>query len=83
VDSQYQIQIASDIAFTQRVMDQTLNTNEIRIANPAPGTYYIRIKTIESDGFAGPWGAAQKLDVMESRWKLLWLLLPLAVVLGL
>jgi hypothetical protein len=83
VDSQYQIQIASDIAFTQRVMDQTLNTNEIRIANPAPGTYYIRLKTIESDGFAGPWGAAQKLDVMESRWKLLWLLLPLAVVLGL
>lgn len=78
--SKYQIQLANDPAFTQPAMDRVLTANEIQIARPAPGTYYLHIKTIEADGFAGPYGAAQKLEVPESKWKLLWLLLPLLAV---
>jgi len=52
------------------------------VENPGGGTYYLRTKTIESDGFQGPWGPAQIIEIPHDMpyWLLLLLLLPLLVL---
>lgn len=75
--SQYQLQLARDPEFAQPIFDKVLTTNQIQIDRPKPGTYYLRIKTIDADGFAGPFGSVQKLEVPGSKWWMLLLLVPL------
>lgn len=79
--SQYQLQIARDPEFSQPILDKVIDTEQIQIDRPEPGAYYLRIKTIDADGFAGPFGAPQKLDIPASKWWMLFfLLLPLPFV---
>ena len=60
-------------------MDRVLDTPQTQIERPEPGLYFMRIKTIDADGFAGPFGAAQRFEVpVTPPWWLL-LLLPLAL----
>ncbi|KQW01314.1 FecR domain-containing protein [Rhizobacter sp. Root1221] len=66
-------QVATDAAFTQLVADERASTNEGRIPAPAPGTYHLRARTIDTGGFEGPFGAAQQVDVPRSPW---WMLVP-------
>lgn len=78
--SQYQLQLAKESSFTKPTLDKTLTENQVRIDRPAPGTYFMRVKTIDVDGFAGPFGAAQRVEVPEppsKPWWLLLLLLPM------
>jgi hypothetical protein len=78
--SQYQLQLAKESSFTKPTLDKTLTENQIRIDRPAPGTYFMRVKTIDLDGFAGPFGTPQRIEVPEppsKPWWLLLLLLPL------
>jgi len=80
--SQYQLQIAHDPEFSQPILDKVIDTEQIQIDRPEPGAYYLWIKTIDADGFAGPFGAPQKLDIPASKWwMLLLLLLPLPLAL--
>lgn len=75
----YQLQLARDAAFTELLAERVLTTNQMQIERPEPGRYYLRIKTIDADGFAGPFGAAQQFEVpAPAPWWLL-LLLPLAL----
>ncbi|OYW24405.1 MAG: hypothetical protein B7Z49_03005, partial [Hydrogenophilales bacterium 12-63-5] len=77
----YQLQIARDPEFSQPILDKVIDTEQIQIDRPEPGAYYLRIKTIDADGFAGPFGAPQKLDIPASKWWMLFfLLLPLPFV---
>jgi hypothetical protein len=81
VGSQYQLQLAKDPSFAKPMLDKTLSENQVRIDRPEPGTYLMRIKTIDVDGFAGPFGAAQRIEVPEPPSKPWWLLLLLLPVL--
>lgn len=77
--STYQLQFARDAEFAQPILDKVLTANQFQIDRPEPGTYYLRSKTIDADGFAGPFGPAQKVEVPASMWWLpLLLLAPLA-----
>jgi hypothetical protein len=80
--AKYQIQLAADASFSSPMMDSTVATNQTRIDRPQPGRYFMRIKTIDADGFAGPFGVPQQIEVPSppaKPWWLLLLLVPLAM----
>jgi len=51
----------------------------VLITDPSPGLYYVRARTIDADGFEGPFGMPQQVEV--SRSGLWWLLAPLGLLL--
>lgn len=40
------------------------------VPRPDPGHYFLRVRTIDADGYEGPFGAAQAVDVEEEYWGL-------------
>ncbi len=66
-------QVATDSAFEKIVLDETTDGAQAVLKDPAPGAYFLRAQTIEADGFKGPFGAAQQVDVPRSPW---WWLVP-------
>jgi hypothetical protein len=73
----YAYQFARDPGFTQIVKEGRTLEPTVPLGDPAGGSYSLRVRTIAADGFEGPWGAAQQIDVPRSRWW--WLLLPAAL----
>jgi hypothetical protein len=61
--STYRLQVARDAAFSDVVVDTVTPTPASTFENPAPGTYYLRVKTIEADGFEGDFGPPQSFEV--------------------
>src|SRR5690606_9690069 len=55
----FHFQFARDAAFTKIMLDEMTSASRVTVKNPGGGTYYLRTKTIESDGFQGPWGSPQ------------------------
>ena len=77
--TRWQAQVARDAGFTQMVSDQTVAEPQWLLRDPPAGTYYLRVKTIDADGFAGPFGQAQQIDVPTSPWW--WLVVPALLLL--
>ena len=75
---QVRIQVAADAEFGRLLLDRSGAEASVRLRRPAPGTYFLRLKTIESDGLEGPWSTPQAIEVPLSKW---WLLLPLGLLL--
>lgn len=79
--AKYQLQLANELSFSKPLVDRLLpeNQTQAQVDRPAPGTYYMRIKTIDVDGFAGPFGTPQQIVVPDDPkpWRFLPLLLPL------
>jgi hypothetical protein len=50
----------------------------LTLPTPPPGTYHLRLRTLDADGFAGPYGATQQIDVPRS-WG--WWLIPASLLL--
>ena len=75
-----QFQVASDAAFAQIVLDQLTDGPQGLLPAPAPGPYFLRVRTVDADGFKGNFGAAQQIDVPPPppNW---WLLLPFGLLL--
>jgi hypothetical protein len=68
-DETYEFQLATDIRFAEVVLDKQLAEPQIAISRPASGLYYLRIRTIDSDGYAGPYGSPQRISIPpESYW---------------
>jgi hypothetical protein len=63
--AKYQLQLAKEPSFARPLIDRVLTETQIKIDKPAPSTYYMRLKTIDADGFAGPFGAPQKIVIPE------------------
>jgi hypothetical protein len=59
----YHIQLARKPDFAHPQIDQTLDQPMLQIKKPGSGTWYVRVQTIDTDGYAGPWGATQKLKL--------------------
>ncbi|SES84437.1 FecR family protein [Nitrosomonas marina] len=78
----FHFQFARDESFSDIIHDETTEASSITIQKPAGGTYFLRIKTIESDGFEGPWGLPQMVEIPRDfpYWMMLLLLLPLLVL---
>ena len=82
--SRYRLQLACDANFTDIVVDQATSSPGLSIARPPAGTYSMRVKTIEADGYEGDFGPLQSLEIAaaaEKRgfpWR--WVLLPVVPV---
>ncbi len=59
----FHFQFASDKAFINLIQDQHTTASQASVPLPDGGSYYLRVKTIESDGFEGPWGPPQLIDI--------------------
>lgn len=57
----YHIQMDRHPDFAHPQIDQTLDQPLLQIKKPGSGTWYVRVQTIDTDGYAGPWGAVQKI----------------------
>ncbi len=77
-DDAYDVQVARDPAFHKLLLERRENLPELQLDTPKAGTYYLRVRTIEADGFVGPYGAPQQFEVPRSLW---WWLAPGALLL--
>ncbi|RUL66009.1 LysM peptidoglycan-binding domain-containing protein [Dyella dinghuensis] len=59
----YHIQLDRDSHFTHPQVDQTLDQPVLQIQKPGSGTWFVRVQTIDTDGYAGPWGEVQKIHI--------------------
>jgi hypothetical protein len=80
----YHIQLARKPDFSDVQVDQTLDVPELSLRKLPHGKWYARVQTVDTDGYAGPWGAIQRTRVpcTACRWVaagggvvLLWLVL--------
>jgi hypothetical protein len=77
--TRWQVQVARDAAFAQMVRDETVAEPQLLLRDPPSGLYFLRVKTIDADGFAGPFGQAQQIEVPSSPWW--WLIVPAVLLL--
>lgn len=61
----FEFQLASDSAFTQLVLQRTLDKPEFELPRPAGGVYYMRLRARDADGFQGPFTAAQRFELID------------------
>lgn len=59
----FEFQVANDIKFTQPVLTLSLAKPEIAIPRPQAGTYFVRYRATDADGFVGPYSSAHKFSV--------------------
>lgn len=79
-DTQH-VELARDPQFTQIVAQADLNAPEWTLPRPSQsGTYYFRYRSIEPDGFVGPYSSPLLIEVPRD-WRYLWLLTPLLFLL--
>jgi hypothetical protein len=58
-----QFQLASDRAFDHVLVDRTLAESEVSVPRPPDGVYYLRVRALDADSVAGPFGPVQQIDV--------------------
>ncbi|SDX93828.1 FecR family protein [Collimonas sp. OK242] len=61
------VDIGRDAGFSALLLTQTTTTPEISVPRPASGTYFIRIKATDPDGYVGPFSPSQKVYI-GSHW---------------
>ncbi len=73
----YHWQLASDAEFHDNTLidEGTATTPEIVLPKPEGGTYYVRVRTINSKGIEGTYGNIQKFDIPKKEPSPLWMLL--------
>ena len=59
----YHIELDRHPDFAHPAIDQTLDQPVLEMQKPGSGVWYVRVQTIDTDGYAGPWGAAQKIHL--------------------
>ncbi|MFC4525161.1 FecR domain-containing protein [Dyella halodurans] len=83
-EQRYRIQLARKPDFADPAVDQMLDQPQLNLTKLSSGKWYVRVQTIDTDGYAGPWGAVQRTRVpcAACRWvaagggaALLWLVL--------
>jgi hypothetical protein len=75
----YQLQVARDASFEPLLVDETTADAHWLLRDPQAGAYHLRVRSIDAEGFSGPFGATQVIEHAPSRpW---WLLLPMVLIL--
>lgn len=73
----FDFELAEDDGFAQVRVARRLEQPSLTLEQPAPGTYFMRVRATDPDGFVGPFSATQRFEVPLPWWPLLLLLLPL------
>ncbi|SFG91140.1 FecR domain-containing protein [Neptunomonas qingdaonensis] len=65
---QYQVQVSEFARFNPLLLDRIVGPSEFSF-DKSNDVQYFRVRTIESDGFAGPWSATQQIyPAQNNRW---------------
>lgn len=59
----FDFQMANNAQFTKPLLTRTLDKPELDIPRPGPGTYYMRFRTTDPDGFVGPFSSSQRFSM--------------------
>lgn len=74
----FEFQLAKDDSFAQLVDSRKISEPTVTLPKPEPGTYFMRVRATDPDGYVGPYTKAQKIDVPYGKpWWLLLLVIPL------
>jgi hypothetical protein len=66
---QYEFQLARDAGFDNIIVDRRVSQPELSITRPESGFHYLRMRTVDADGYLGPYGPTQRIDMPpESYW---------------
>ena len=76
----YEVQIASDPGFQSMLVRTTLDEPELALSRTGRSRY-LRVRSVEADGYAGPWGATQRLPTQERDLTLLGVMYSLMFIL--
>ncbi len=63
---QYRFQLSRDWRFETLLVNSTLTEPQITLPRLESGFYYLRIKTIDVDGYAGPFGPGQRIQIQPA-----------------
>ena len=67
----YNVQVAADKDFQDLIVDKTVNQASLALPRPPSGYYYMRLRSIDAEGYQGSFGAPQGFEVKpESYWPL-------------
>ena len=59
----YQFQLAKDVNFEDIVVSSEVSEPQLTIPRPESGFHYLRMRSVEADGYVGPYGPVQRIDV--------------------
>jgi hypothetical protein len=80
-EDRQQVELARDAAFADVIARDEIQVSQWSVAQPGPGTYYFRYRSVEPDGFVSGWSSTLKIEVKRD-WRYIWMmLLPLLGVL--
>ena len=78
--TRFAVQVSADASFKTLLHDETVDGSTWLLRKPEPGSYFVRVRALGADGFAGPYGQPQQVDVARSvKWW--WMLIPALVFL--
>ena len=78
--TRFALQVSLDADFKTLLHDETVDGATWLLRKPEPGSYFVRVRALGADGFAGPYGQPQQVDVARSvKWW--WMLIPALVFL--
>ena len=76
-----QFEFSRDATFATKIADQTTSALQVDLPRPEPGTYFVRVRSIDEEGTQGPFGPTQTIEVPPPKhrpwWP--WLVVPAAV----
>lgn len=58
-------QVATDPQFVRVLVERTSNETRMTLARPDQGTYFLRLRATDADGFVGPFTAPQRFTVIN------------------
>jgi hypothetical protein len=61
--SQYDVELATDAAFNNVLTRAHVGEPQLRISRPPGGRYFMRVRAVDADGVAGPYGMVQAVEV--------------------
>ncbi|MBL8260546.1 MAG: FecR domain-containing protein [Candidatus Competibacteraceae bacterium] len=77
----YQFQLARDANFEDVLVSSEVAEPHLSVPRPSSGFHYLRIRTIDASGAAGPYGPTQRIDVPPASYWPLGLVVFLTLVL--
>ena len=59
----FEFQLADNAKFAQPLLTRSLDKPEFILPRPGPGTYYMRVRATDPEGFVGPYSSAQRFSL--------------------
>ena len=82
INQRYHFQLSKDYWFEQLMYDEKVNEPQIIMPQPPAERYYMRVRTIDFDGYPGAFGPRQEITVApDNYWSIL--AIPAIILLGL